>query len=245
MSGLGHYLEQEGIATTLISLIRLHTEKVRPPRALWVPFELGRPLGAPDDEAVREAVLCQALGLLARSGPGPILEDLPDPPSPPHGGWQPPCLPWNGAEPGGAAGWLAALEAEVAALHDRWQARRRAFGRTTVGLCGLDVAALPAFMAPFAEGEPAGGATDLKQAAQVLRFAADDLKAFCMEAADDGPAPPPSGALANWFWDETAAGAFLLHLRSVLSGAEHPRLKAVGSGMLVPGVQLARRAASR
>ncbi|MBT5161958.1 MAG: hypothetical protein HOL89_19300, partial [Alphaproteobacteria bacterium] len=49
MSALGHFLEEEGIATTIISLIRVHSEKVRPPRSLFVPFELGRPLGAPND----------------------------------------------------------------------------------------------------------------------------------------------------------------------------------------------------
>ena len=34
MGGLAHTLEDEGIATTQISLIRLHTEKIKPPRAL-------------------------------------------------------------------------------------------------------------------------------------------------------------------------------------------------------------------
>ena len=78
MGGLGHYLEAEGIATTSISLIRLHTEKSRPPRALWVPFELGRPLGNPGDAETRLRVLRHALGLLERPGPGPVLEDWPE-----------------------------------------------------------------------------------------------------------------------------------------------------------------------
>lgn len=241
MSGLGHHLEREGIATTILSLIRLHTERMRPPRALWVPFELGRPLGPPDDPAGQEAVLRRALALLERDGPEPVLEDLPDRRPAPAAAWQPPELPAYGPEPVDAAQWQAALAMETAALYDRWQARRRAFGRSTFGVAGLKVSDLPAFMAPFAAGAPEGGASELKQAAQSLRYAADDLKAFVMEAADDGPAPPPPGHLANWFWDRTAAGGFLFRLREVLSDAEHPRLKAVGAGMLVPGVQLARR----
>jgi hypothetical protein len=40
VSALGHYLEEEGIATVAISLIRPQTENTKPPRALWVPFEL-------------------------------------------------------------------------------------------------------------------------------------------------------------------------------------------------------------
>ena len=47
MGGLAIYFEEEGLATTQISLIRIHTERTRPPRALWVPYELGRPIGVP------------------------------------------------------------------------------------------------------------------------------------------------------------------------------------------------------
>ncbi len=42
MSGLAHYFEDKGLATVIISLVRKHTILIRPPRALWVPFELGR-----------------------------------------------------------------------------------------------------------------------------------------------------------------------------------------------------------
>ena len=48
---LAHFFEEEGLPTTQISLIRLHTEITKPPRALWVSFELGRPLGVPGDPA--------------------------------------------------------------------------------------------------------------------------------------------------------------------------------------------------
>ena len=64
MSALGHYLEEEGIASVAISLIRPQTENTKPPRALWVPFELGRPFGPPDDAAFQKRVLLAALRLL-------------------------------------------------------------------------------------------------------------------------------------------------------------------------------------
>ncbi|PPR23423.1 MAG: hypothetical protein CFH39_00667 [Alphaproteobacteria bacterium MarineAlpha10_Bin2] len=64
MGGLAHYLEEEGLATTQISLIRLHSEKTRPPRALWVPFELGRPFGPPNDVPFQRRVLMATLELL-------------------------------------------------------------------------------------------------------------------------------------------------------------------------------------
>lgn len=67
-------LERRGIATTSVSLLREITEKMRPPRALFVPFPLGYPLGAPHDAELQRRVIAQALSLLEREGPGPILE---------------------------------------------------------------------------------------------------------------------------------------------------------------------------
>ena len=46
MGALANYIERAGVATVSISLIREQSEAVRPPRALWVPFALGRPLGS-------------------------------------------------------------------------------------------------------------------------------------------------------------------------------------------------------
>ena len=43
---MSHILERQGSATSGIGLVREHTETVRPPRALRVTFELGRPLPA-------------------------------------------------------------------------------------------------------------------------------------------------------------------------------------------------------
>jgi hypothetical protein len=48
---MSHTLEAAGMATTQISLVREHTAAIRAPRALWVPFILGRPLGVPNDPA--------------------------------------------------------------------------------------------------------------------------------------------------------------------------------------------------
>jgi hypothetical protein len=44
---LARALEDEGIATTSISMVREHTAQVKPPRALFVPFPFGHALGAP------------------------------------------------------------------------------------------------------------------------------------------------------------------------------------------------------
>lgn len=70
-------LESRGIASVCIALLRHVAQRVRPPRALAVPFPFGLPLGSADDGAQQRQVLVEALGLLQLSGPGPVLHDLP------------------------------------------------------------------------------------------------------------------------------------------------------------------------
>ena len=67
-------LEKRGVATTSVTMLREITEKVRPPRALLVPYPLGYPLGKPDDPDLQTRILRAALALLAHPGPAPILE---------------------------------------------------------------------------------------------------------------------------------------------------------------------------
>ena len=92
MSALGHYLEEEGIPTVAISLIRAQTENTRPPRALWVPFELGRPFGPSSDAAFQKRVILTALRLLERERGPVVIEDFPedDPRERPDPAWRPP-----------------------------------------------------------------------------------------------------------------------------------------------------------
>ena len=76
MGALAHHIETEGVATAQISLIREHTEQIRPPRALWVPFELGRPFGPPNHPEFQTDVLRTVLDLFKKEA-GPVLEDYP------------------------------------------------------------------------------------------------------------------------------------------------------------------------
>ena len=57
-------LERQGISTVAIQLLRSVAEKVRPPRALAVPFRHGYPLGTPGNAAHQHAVIAAALQML-------------------------------------------------------------------------------------------------------------------------------------------------------------------------------------
>ncbi len=70
-------LERLGIATVAIQLLREVAEKIRPPRALFVPFRHGYPLDAPNDPRRQHAVIEAALRLLERPGlEPPVLLDF-------------------------------------------------------------------------------------------------------------------------------------------------------------------------
>jgi hypothetical protein len=64
-------LERAGISTVAIQLLRQVAKKVRPPRALVVPFRHGYPLNAPNDPPKQLAVLKAALSLLEDQGSNP------------------------------------------------------------------------------------------------------------------------------------------------------------------------------
>ena len=57
-------LERRGVSTVAIQLLRSVAERVRPPRALFVPFRHGYPLGEPDAPARQHAVIEAALRML-------------------------------------------------------------------------------------------------------------------------------------------------------------------------------------
>jgi len=66
-------IERRGISTVAIQLLRRVAEKVRPPRALWVPFRHGYPLDTPDDPPRQTAVLEAALRVLEDQSLAPPL----------------------------------------------------------------------------------------------------------------------------------------------------------------------------
>ena len=238
MSALGHYIEEEGLANVAISLIRPQSENTKPPRALWVPFELGRPFGPPSNPVFQKRVIVAALRLLERRDGPIIIEDFPDddPRAQPDPAWRPPFAP----EPvsAGATGAALAdrLEAEIATLgnaHRRWVEQHR---RTTVGLTGLLIGDAGRYAADWLRGNAPASPREGFSAPLMLRFAVDDVKAYCLEAAASGTAKPSSRQLGDWLWNESGVGAAIHALRAALLASEDERLKLVG-GFMVPAAR--------
>ncbi len=69
-------IEKAGIPTASVTLLREITERVAPPRALFVDFPLGYPLGIPNDPALQMEIILTTLGLLAENVPPAIIRDF-------------------------------------------------------------------------------------------------------------------------------------------------------------------------
>ncbi len=245
MGSLSHYIEEEGLATAGISLIREHTEQIKPPRALWVPFELGRPFGPPNDPEFQLGVLRSLLGLFAEPS-GPVLRDYPiDAPSRAADDevWacELPLPPLEDASTPEERLRVSFLQ-EIGLIRPWYDEALREHGRTAVGLSGLpadriDEAA--AFVAAWAVGEtPALPEGVVGPELGALRFMADDLKSFYLEAASvqPGARTAMSRELNSWLFHDTWFGQALYDVRDRLtSEAEAMNDPARGRVALVPG----------
>lgn len=70
--------------------------------------------------------------------------------------------------------------------------------------------------------------------ALAVRFLADDLKAYYMEAAQSDGGMPSINQINDWLFRETVAGQFLVALRRVSLASENNALKTAGGRFLVP-----------
>ena len=70
-------IERIGIATIGISIVREYSEKVQPPRTVFLRWPFGHPLGEPGNSPQQRAVVLEALRALYQiEEPGTII-DLP------------------------------------------------------------------------------------------------------------------------------------------------------------------------
>lgn len=213
------------MATASISLVREQTERVRPPRALWVPFPLGRPLGVPGDESFQLDVMRAALGML-RTATEPTIEDYPLEAA--GAGPEVWACPLNLNVP--ADDTLAGrLRAEVGRLRPWATETRRQRGRTTFGLSGAGVDQIDDVVAALAtvaeQGDitspPAGDIEWAHDMPLLLRHLVEDLRSFYHEAiaAQPGDTPPNHDALNEWIFGETVFGEVLIAIGDHLTAA--------------------------
>jgi hypothetical protein len=234
VSGLAHYFERAGIPAVAISLIREHTRRMRSPRALAVPFELGKPFGAANQPDFQRRVLLSALKLLERND-GPILEDFPDEPpaaADTDEGWACPVDFSSGAKAEDP------IKSEMALLTPWYEeAKRKARGRRLDGLTNLPRETLIDFLRAFRDDPAAPSPLPGVPGARAVKLASDDLKHFYYQAALAKPGAIRDVQLADWFFGDTRMGNLFLEIKARYAQSDNEVLQRLATLQLVPSHQ--------
>jgi hypothetical protein len=231
-------IEEQGIPTACISLIRPHSERVEPPRSLWVPFELGRPLGVPNDADFQKKVLLTLLRLLERSDGPVILEDYPI--DAPETAEESPILScpvrFDNPIPDDSDPLKSEFLREIQSMHAWYETAQKKRDRTTLGGSGVDVDLLGEFIYSFIEGKEPENPLQNVDLSVTLKMAVEDLKGYYVESvtAQPGQENLSSKALKDWFWNDTSAGKVLLKLIETCSTSGNEKLKMTGSYLIAP-----------
>jgi hypothetical protein len=220
---LARVFEATNLSTVQISLVKEHTQKVRPPRALFCGFPYGLALGKPNDAAYQHRVLAATFSLLDHAT-GPVLEEFPEDIVPATA----PAAP-SSERPTDPAFELTGLRGYYTQFVER-------YGRTAVGLSGIPqtrfrgvVRLLEQFVA---DGSLAGlehpeGITPL----QYLRYVCDDLKAFYREAYLIQYPDADGARVEAWLWYETAMGDLIRRVRDRVKSSDDPYAQAIAFGI--------------
>lgn len=246
MGGLAIFFEEAGLATTQISLIRLHSERINPPRALWVPFELGRPLGVPNDPEFQKRVLRAAFALLDAER-GPLIVDYPEDVPEPEAGSDVESMngmvcavdfpaPPDATAPTSEVG--IALIKEIAALGPWYDVAVSSRGRTTVGPSGLPIVEAGKYLAAFLEDQATPCPRDDMPVDRVLKLAYEDLKAYYSEAITMQPGYAASRQVEDWLFRETVLGAALWRLRAICLENADEAYGYLGPNSIIPDRQI-------
>lgn len=226
---LQRVLEEGGLTTVSISLVREHTEKIKPPRALFVPFPFGAPFGAPGAVDQQHSVLRAALDLL-KAPDGPVLCDFPDA----EAGEMAPSPVQAAAVDAGEPELDVATEVSMMRrYHELWVERE---GKTAVGLTRVSPVrfrGIVRFLEAFADGVDG----DMRERPRDLampnwiRYCVDDLKAMYLEGRMAMKADEPPEAAGRWLWGETALGPLVVRVRDRMEASEDGRMKEAGFGI--------------
>ena len=224
MSVIAHWIEQHGIHTVVIGLVKLHLEKIKPPRALWVPFELGRPLGAPADAEFQTDVLMSALKMIETESKQPCIVDYEheDPRAQTDSDWTPPDT---------AA--ATTVVDEMKALQQAYQQHCVSRSRTSVGVAKIPIAESAKLVDALTDQGLAESPRAETSTVLISRLAIDDLKAYYLESALAN-GNPNSRQVQDWFWQQTYLGGRIRKLRLQWMKSDNSKLATLGERFLVP-----------
>ena len=209
-----------------------------------MPFELGRPLGVPNDAAFQKRVLRAAFALLDAKQ-GPLIVDYAEE------------VPAQTTDADAMAGMVCAIDLpkppdetapsseigiamlkELASLQPWYELAVTTRGRTTVGPSGLSIVDGGKYLAAFLEDQATQCPRTDMPASRVLKLAYEDLKAYYTEAITAQPGFNTSKRVEDWLFRETVLGKALWRLRTLCRASSDEGYQFLGRNSIVPDRQI-------
>ena len=222
--------EEAGLSTTVIALVKEHAARVKPPRALAVPFPYGSALGRVNDPAFQHKVIAAALDLLKHNDT-PVLAEFPE------DGEGPANLLQASAVQSEAAQGLSDPADELTSLrtyYERWVEQQG--GRTQVGLTGVPqrrFRGIVRYLQDYSQGRD-GVPPEMQEGMSpplYIRWCIDDLKAFYYEARMAQRPQAGEEELHSWFWGETAMGRLIVDTGKRMEASDDSDVKGTAFGL--------------
>ncbi len=208
---------------------------MRPPRFLAVPFELGRPFGAPNQPEFQTQVLRSALQLLERQDGPPVLEtfpeDAPDVEEESENAWSCPVSFVPDKEI--RTGRLGLVLAEIEQLKPWHEVYVQARGRAAHKVSGLDLPQIFKLFDELADGNPAPETSSETPLPELIRLSIDDVRTWYGEAAQGQPGKGSFQKINKWFWTETAAAHLIAAAAVALENHTDPFIRAIAKRAMV------------
>ena len=229
MSVLAHFFESYGFSTVLVGFVKEHIAAIQPPRALWLDFPMGRPLGKPNDPEYQKKIIRSAFDLFNERS-GPVLKDFPDiiPVKDGRMGYALPVeLVLKKNEIGDINKLVKEVNDEINSLKKDYEIAISGRKRTTVGASEMQISEFTNYISEFVRGNippsPRKGIGPIPQ----LKLVVEDLQAFYTETITYRDKVDDFEYLGTWFWEKTKAGRLILCLEAVSLESDNKILKQI------------------
>jgi len=212
-------------------------EAIKPARALFLDFPMGRGMGKPNDPNFQKKVIRAAFDLFNEPN-GPVIENFPEiiPVKNGRMGYAlPPELVLNISDIGDLNKLLDEIRVEMDTLRPAYDFAVKSRGRTTVGASELNVSDLAPFIAEFFSGEIPKSPRKGLPAIPLLKLVVEDLEAYYTETRTHRDNIDDLELMGKWFWEETKAGRLLLLLEAVSIASDNKvMLQIVEMSLMAP-----------
>lgn len=232
---LAHFFESFGFSTVLVGFVREHIEAIKPPRALWLNFPMGRPFGKPNDPEYQIKVIRAAFSLFNVAS-GPVLHDFPEVIPVKNGrmGYALPVeLVMKKSQIGDVDIMLQEVKKEIDNMKSDYNKALANRGRTTVGASQMKINEFADYIATFVRGNipqsPRKGLGSVPQ----LKLVVEDLQAYYTETITYRDNIDDFEILGTWFWEKTKAGKMILALEAVSLESDNKILRQIVNMSLI------------